>query len=120
MKLSKNVILAGMGLLCTGVGYYIGKYRRIGKATSYTLAGVAMLLYIPKGIDIIDKQLERESNNNKIELMYQIRNDSIDAIIKLEESRAKIHNYSSGTRNKHNESRNNQKYLEGESYERGK
>ena len=72
----KGVLYTGVAA-AIGVGaYLIGKYKHMGKI-SLTMAGLALVLYVPKGCETIDNYMHMHENIEKARLNGESRKDSL-------------------------------------------
>ncbi|MGV8171792.1 MAG: hypothetical protein ACP5OA_03820 [Candidatus Woesearchaeota archaeon] len=79
------------------VGYLIGKYRHLDGRSRYTtvsaLAGLALVISLPKGCEIIDKQGERRLKRQEMEILSSYRKDSLNTVLELNRPRDTIAPY---------------------------
>jgi hypothetical protein len=85
--LVRGIIYTGIAGIIGAGGYIIGKYRHLGGKASYTLAGLALLIYAPRGFEVIQTALETHRDIAKAKIYGSVRKDSIDAIIDLKKPR---------------------------------
>jgi hypothetical protein len=87
---NKNLLkYAGVAAASGGLGYYIAKCKNAGKKISFTLLGIAALLYTPRGCDTIDKYLDNKNAIEQTELNQKSNQYNIDATMRSEELRMK-------------------------------
>jgi hypothetical protein len=82
-KIMKGVLYTGLaGIAAAGI-YLFSKYRHLNGRTTYTIAGVALLVATPGIIDIAKTCVDNRAEIRKIEIYSSVKKDSIDAILRL-------------------------------------
>ncbi len=83
----KGILYTGLaGAIGVG-GYLLGKYRHMGGKVSLTMVGLALVLYAPKGCDVMDTYVKTRGEIEKAKIYGTARHDSIDAVIRYEKSK---------------------------------
>ncbi|GEM_PF-4025813 len=83
----KGVLYTGLaGAIGVG-GYLLGKYRHMGGKISLTMVGLALVLYAPKGCDVMETYVKTRGEIEKAKIYGTARRDSIDAVIHYENSK---------------------------------
>jgi hypothetical protein len=85
--LVKGIIYTAIAAAIGAGGYMIGKYRHLGGKASYTLAGLALLIYAPKGFETLQTVFETHRDIEKAKIYGSVRKDSIDAVLDLKNPR---------------------------------
>ncbi|MGV8141689.1 MAG: hypothetical protein ACP5NW_04595 [Candidatus Woesearchaeota archaeon] len=83
----RGVLYTAGAAFIGGAGYLFGKYRHLdGKSrntATYTVLGLALIVGMPKGCDIVEKCLDSHTELAKVRIYSSVRKDSIDAVLDL-------------------------------------
>jgi len=82
----KGILYTGLAGAIGAGGYLIGKYKHM-KGVSLTMVGLALVLYAPKGCDVMETYVKTRGEVEKAKIYGTARKDSIDAIVNSKKSR---------------------------------
>lgn len=83
MTWGKNIVVGGLAAASGVFGYVMGRSKSI-RGVSLTLMAVSLMLYLPKGCELLDKHMARKAEIEKYKIIREYKKDSIEDIISLE------------------------------------
>lgn len=88
----RGIIYTGLAAAVGVVGYIAGKSKH-WKGISLTTMGLALILYTPRGCEMLEKYAVIRGEVTKARIYGYARKDSLDAVLKREESRDSSRSY---------------------------
>jgi len=98
-NLLRGIIYTGIAGATGIAGYMIGKYKHM-RGVSLTMVGLALVLYAPKGCDVMETYLKTHSEVEKAKIYGTFKKDSLDAIVQnkqLKDSTSHLKNFLQNT-----------------------
>jgi hypothetical protein len=83
----KGILYTSLAGIIGAGGYMLGKYKHMGGKVSLTMVGLALVLYAPKGCDVLETYIKVHGEVEKSKIYGTARKDSLDAIINSEKRR---------------------------------
>jgi len=83
----KGILYTGLAGIVGLGGYMLGKYKHMGGKISLTMVGLALVLYAPKGCDVLETYVRVHGDVEKAKIYGLARKDSIDHIVNSEKRR---------------------------------
>ncbi|HYD03139.1 MAG TPA: hypothetical protein VEC16_02465 [Alphaproteobacteria bacterium] len=82
----RNIFYTGLAALSGIAGYLVGRSKSF-RGVSLTLMAVSMMMYLPRGCDLIDTYMKNQNDMKIYKMKIEMRKDSLDNILTFEEMR---------------------------------
>jgi hypothetical protein len=82
----RNIFYTGLAALSGVAGYFVGRSKSF-RGVSLTLIAVSMMMYLPRGCDLIDNYMKNENDMKIYRMKMEMKKDSIDDVVAFERIR---------------------------------